>query len=910
MEDYSYIFNAEPSYIESMYRQYQQDTSSVDQAWRSFFEGFDFAERSNGGNLDSLQPNTSTYAKEFSVVSIINGYRRRGHLLSDTNPIRKRKDRHPHLNLSDFGLDDSDLDMKFQSGAEIGLPNASLREIIEKLNLLYCGHIGFEYKHIEDHEKRLWLRDKIENRPLNGYGFSEEKKTRILSKLNGAVLFEKFLHTKYVGQKRFSLEGGETTIPGLDAIINKGADDKVEEVIIGMAHRGRLNILVNIMGKTYEKVFNEFEGVAIPDLSYGSGDVKYHLGFSSQVETASGKLIHLKLAPNPSHLEAVDPVVLGFSRAKADILYESDFDKILPLLIHGDAALAGQGICYETIQMSQLKGYYTGGTIHFVINNQIGFTTDFDDARTSTYSTGVAQVVQAPVFHVNGDDPEAVVFVSELATEFRQRFNCDVFIDMVCFRKHGHNEGDDPQFTQPNLYKSIAEHPNAREMYMQQLIEADDFDTAIAKKMEDSFWSDLQNRFDLIKEKPLPYTYQEPEKAWQTLKKSIIAKDFDISPITGVKEEVVRKIDQHLMTIPEGLNPIPKVHRLLKSKKELLDKNQYDWAMGELLAYASILMEDKDVRLSGEDVKRGTFSHRHAVFRDLDSGIEYNRLEGIEEKQGKFRIFNSLLSEFAVLGFEYGYALSTPNNLVLWEAQFGDFFNGAQTIIDQFIISGKSKWQRMNGLVLLLPHGYEGQGPEHSSARLERWLQSCAEFNIAVVNATTPANFFHSLRRQLAWNFRIPLVVMSPKSLLRHPECISSIEDFCGETRFMEVIDDISIKSTVKTTKLVLCSGKIYYDLDRARRDRNIQHVAIVRLEQLYPFPQVQVDKLLKKYKNAQLIWVQEEPVNMGAASFIQLQLGSLLKEIIARGQSASPATGFKKVHDAEQEEIIKEALA
>lgn len=910
MKDYSYIFNAEPSYIESMYRQYQQDTSSVDQAWRSFFEGFDFAERSNGGNLDSLQPNTSTYAKEFSVVSIINGYRRRGHLLSDTNPIRKRKDRHPHLNLSDFGLDDSDLDMKFQSGAEIGLPNASLREIIEKLNLLYCGHIGFEYKHIEDHEKRLWLRDKIENRPLYGYGFSEEKKTRILSKLNGAVLFEKFLHTKYVGQKRFSLEGGETTIPGLDAIINKGADDKVEEVIIGMAHRGRLNILVNIMGKTYEKVFNEFEGVAIPDLSYGSGDVKYHLGFSSQVETSSGKLIHLKLAPNPSHLEAVDPVVLGFSRAKADILYESDFDKILPLLIHGDAALAGQGICYETIQMSQLKGYYTGGTIHFVINNQIGFTTDFDDARTSTYSTGVAQVVQAPVFHVNGDDPEAVVFVSELATEFRQRFNCDVFIDMVCFRKHGHNEGDDPQFTQPNLYKSIAEHPNAREIYMQQLIEADDFDTAIAKKMEDSFWSDLQNRFDLIKEKPLPYTYQEPEKAWQTLKKSIIAKDFDISPITGVKEEVVRKIDQHLMTIPEGLNPIPKVHRLLKSKKELLDKNQYDWAMGELLAYGTILMDKNDVRLSGEDVKRGTFSHRHAVFRDVGTDLEYNRLEGLTDDQGKFRIFNSLLSEFGVLGFEYGYALSSPKNLVIWEAQFGDFSNGAQTIIDQFIISGKSKWQRMNGLVLLLPHGYEGQGPEHSSARLERWLQSSAEFNIAVVNATTPANFFHSLRRQLAWNFRIPLVVMSPKSLLRHPECISSIEDFCGEMRFMEVIDDISIKSTVKTTKLVLCSGKIYYDLDRARRDRNVQHVAIVRLEQLYPFPQVQVDKLLKKYKNAQLVWVQEEPINMGAASFIQLQLGSLLKEIIARGQSASPATGFKKVHDAEQEEIIKEALA
>lgn len=910
MKDYSYIFNATPSFIDTMYAQYLSDPNSVEPGWRTFFEGFEFSGKSISAPTKSSDINIPDFDKEFSVVSIINGYRRRGHLLSDTNPIAQRKNRFPRLDLKDFGLSDADLDRQFISGKEIGLPNATLKEILQKLNKIYCGSIGFEYKHIENYEKRQWLRERIENRPLDNYAYSAEKKKRILSKLNGATVFEKFLHTKYIGQKRFSLEGGETTIPALDAIINKAADADVEEFVIGMAHRGRLNVLANVLGKTYENVFNEFEGIAIPDLSYGSGDVKYHLGFSSQVETASGKKVHLKLAPNPSHLEAVDPVVLGFSRAKADILYESQFNRILPILIHGDAALAGQGVCYETTQMSLLKGYLTGGTLHFVINNQVGFTTDFDDARSSTYSTGLAQVVQAPVFHVNGDEPEAVVFVSELAVEYRQKFGCDVFIDMVCYRRHGHNEGDDPQFTQPIMYKRIAEHPTPREIYVSQLTQRGDIDLQIAKEMEDTFWAELQARLDMVKQKNLPYSYQEPEQAWRSLRKEVLPKYFEKSPATGVSSTILKSIADHLMRIPEGFTPLTKIHRLLKAKEEGIAKNEYDWAMGELMAYGSILLENRDVRLSGEDVKRGTFSHRHAVFYDAETNKEYSRLAHLADQQGEFRIYNSLLSEFAVLGFEYGYALASPNNLVIWEAQFGDFVNGAQTIIDQFITTGMTKWHRMNGLVMLLPHGYEGQGPEHSSARLERWLQNASELNMAITNITTPANFFHALRRQLAWDFRIPLVVMSPKSLLRHPECVSRLEDFSENTSFLEVIDDKSIANTARVTKVLLCSGKIYYDLIKYRRDNKLENTAIVRIEQLYPFPASQLDEILKKYKTAKIVWVQEEPVNMGAATFVQQMLGKSLSEMVARAHVASPASGFKRVHDTEQAELLKDAFA
>jgi 2-oxoglutarate dehydrogenase E1 component len=935
MNDYSYVFNAHPSFIESMYKKFQEDPASVEDGWRSFFEGFEFAAKANGnGNSSSATASAVDLAtmneKEFGVQSIIHGFRSRGHLKSTTNPIRSRRDRHPNLDLADYNLAESDLEKTFAAGEELGMRNATLQQIINRLKEIYCGNIGYEYAYIDNREKRMWLRDKIENRDSSNFALSVEKKKRILQKLSDAVGFEKFLHTKYVGQKRFSLEGGESTIAALDAIINVAANAEevfgkgtkeypifnVEEVVIGMAHRGRLNILANIMGKTYEHIFNEFEGTAVPDLSYGDGDVKYHLGYSSQVETPTGKKIHLKLAPNPSHLESVNTVVEGFARAKADILYKSNYDKILPILIHGDAAIAGQGIVYETVQMSQLEGYYTGGTIHFVINNQIGFTTDFDDARSSTYSTGVASLVQAPVFHVNGDDPEAVIFAVELATEYRQIFHTDVFIDMVCYRKHGHNEGDDPQFTQPEMYINfIKNHKNPREIYSQVLADRGDVEKDLAEKMETEFWDNLQKRLDSVKQKPLPYDYQTPELAWKKLTRTTDLNEFQSSPATGIAKTQIDKIIKHLMTIPEGFNQLSKINRLIKGKQKLLDVNKLDWAMAELMAYGSILLENRNVRMSGQDVQRGTFSHRHAIFNDKETFEEKNRLDGMAKKQGKFRIYNSFLSEFGALGFEYGYSLATPDDLVIWEAQFGDFYNGAQTIVDQYIAAAESKWQRMSGLVMLLPHGYEGQGPEHSSARLERFLQMCAEANIAVANITTPANIFHAMRRQLARPFRKPLVIMSPKSLLRHPMAVSDLSEFETGSGFQEVINDpeVTTKSAKKVKRVLLCSGKIYYDLMEKKMEDKRDDVAIVRVEQLYPLPTDQLSKIFKQYKNAEIKWVQEESENMGAWRYMQAKFLVYYKHIelenISRRATASPATGFKKVHDEQQAEIVDKAF-
>ena len=912
MADYSYVFNAHPEFIENMYKNYVNDPVSVEDGWRTFFQGFEFASNKNGHSNGQVAIESGQLDKEFAVLSLIHGYRDRGHLLSDTNPIRERRDRKPYLAISDYGLTDADLTQAYAAGAEIGLPGATLSEIETKLKSIYIQSIGFEYAHIENREKKAWLREKIENRPLDGsHGLSQDTKKRILEKLNGAVMFEKFLHTKYVGQKRFSLEGGESIIPGIDAIINTGAADVVEEVIIGMAHRGRLNVLANIMGKTYEHLFNEFEGTALPDLSFGDGDVKYHLGYSSQVETQNGKNVHLKLVPNPSHLESVNPVVEGFSRAKADILYKSDYDKILPILIHGDAAIAGQGVVYECIQMSQLPGYYTGGTIHLVINNQIGFTTNFDDARSSTYCTGVASLIQAPVFHVNGDDPEAVVYAMKLATEYRQKFNNDVFIDMVCYRKHGHNEGDDPKFTQPQMYEIINKHENPREIYVKTLTDRGDVEKSLAEKLEKQFWDDLQKRLDSVKQKPLPYTYQEPENAWRELKKTKDPKDFEVSPDTGIKKEIITKSLKHLMGLPENFTPISKVKRLNKGKQKLLDQGKLDWALAELLAYSSVLLEGKDVRMSGQDVKRGTFSHRHAVYNDAKTFEEYNRLSDLSDDQGRFMIYNSLLSEFAVLGFEYGYSLASPDSLVIWEAQFGDFYNGAQTIVDQYISAAESKWQRMSGLIMLLPHGYAGQGPEHSSARLERFLQMCAEYNMTVANITSPANFFHAIRRQLARPFRKPLVVMSPKSLLRHPSCVSNISDIESGNSFKELIDDSNFKTGKGVKKVILCTGKVYYDLISKRTElKKDKEVAIVRLEQLYPFPQNQIDAVIKKYKGAELFWVQEEPGNMGGWQYILSFMYQQGIHLVSRKTSASPATGFKKQHDKEQAKVLEKAFA
>lgn len=916
MVDYSFVFNAHPAFIASMYEKYQQNPESVEEGWRVFFKGFDFAANGNGtASAMSSNDNGSSIGlndNELKVHSLIVAYRNRGHLRSNTNPIRQRRDRRPHLDLADFGLSDRDMDTVFKAGNEIqGLKDATLKEIINRLEKVYCGHIGFEYHHIQDRVKRRWIRERIEaHTPERSFDLSIEKKKRILEKLNGAVGFEKFLGTKYVGQKRFSLEGGETTIPALDAIINNAAESGVEECVIGMAHRGRLNVLANIMGKTYQQIFNEFEGMAVPDLSFGDGDVKYHLGFSSQVETISGKKIDLKLVPNPSHLESVDPIVQGFSRAKADILFQSDYDKILPILIHGDAAVAGQGVVYETTQMSQLEGYYTGGTLHFVINNQIGFTTDFDDARSSTYSTSVASVVQAPVFHVNGDDPEAVVFAVEFALAYRQKFNNDVFIDMVCYRKHGHNEGDDPKFTQPEMYDNIKKHDNPRSIYSQQLIDRGDVEKDLAEGLEQNFWNDLQARLEEVKQTPLPYEYQEFEQAWRQLKKKTTYKDFLVSPETGIEKATSEKILNHLMTIPADLNPITKIKRVLKGKQKLLDDNKLDWALAELMAYGSILLDGKNVRMSGQDVRRGTFSHRHAVLHDQATEKEYNRLSGMTPDQGKFIIYNSLLSEFGVMGFEYGYSLASPEHLVIWEAQFGDFFNGAQTIIDQYIAAAESKWRRQSGLVLLLPHGYEGQGPEHSSGRVERFLQSCAELNMAVANCTTPANFFHIMRRQLARPFRKPLIVMTPKSLLRHPEVISDISEFHTGTKFRELIDDSEkLKSGKKIEKLLMCSGKVYYDLAQRKKETKDDTVAIIRLEQLYPLPMQQLKAAFKKYENATIRWVQEEPSNMGAWQYILSYFPNKEIELIARKSSASPATGFKKVHEIEQLGIVERAF-
>ncbi|MBS1668422.1 MAG: 2-oxoglutarate dehydrogenase E1 component [Bacteroidetes bacterium] len=925
MKDFQFITNSSPAYIESLYQDFRNNPDLVDPEYKKFFEGFDFAisQGINGSAASALNGKTAgpavkdaalmtadgvDWKKELGAYRLILGYRNKGHLLAKTNPIRERKDRGANLGLSFFGFTEQDLDKNFFAGNLIGLGTTNLRNILKHLQGCYADHVGIEFKYISDQVKIDWLTNEMEKKFLTP--LSLEKKKRILEKLNEGVMFEKFLHTKYIGQKRFSLEGGETTIAALDSIINTAAEYDVHEAVIGMAHRGRLNVLANIMGKTYEQIFSEFEGTAKLDQTMGSGDVKYHLGFGSELKTPSGKTIHLKLIPNPSHLEAVDPVVEGFSRAKADVMYKSDFDKILPILIHGDASVAGQGIVYEVMQMSGLDGYYTGGTIHFVINNQIGFTTNFEDARSSDYCTSLAAAIHAPVLHVNGDDAEAVVKCAEIATRYRQEFNCDVFIDMVCYRRHGHNEGDDPKFTQPHLYALIDKHPNPREVYTQFLIENGEGDAKVlAKEMEKKFWQDLQERLDEVKQKPLPYSYQQPELWWKSLRRATL-EDFNQSPVTAISETDFRKIFGALMEWPTDFKPLKKVEKILQEKIKLFhEEGKADWATAELLAYGSLILDGKDVRMSGQDVKRGTFSHRHAVLRDEDTDQEYSRLSRVPDAKGQFRIYNSFLSEYGVLGFEYGYALANPNALVIWEAQFGDFANGGQTITDQFITAGEQKWQRMNGLVMLLPHGYEGQGPEHSSARIERFLQMCAELNIVVTNITTSSNLFHAFRRQLAWPFRKPLINFSPKANLRLPASYSKMEEFTNGS-FREVIDDSFVENAQVVKKVLFCSGKIYFDLAEKQQKDNRKEVAIIRVEQLYPLPITQLESLNEKYKNATWFWVQEEPLNMGAASFLQMNLKNIDYGIISRHPSAATATGYNKVHKQEQEEIVDTAFS
>ena len=898
MDKYSFLGAVHSNMIEMMYDQYIQNPDSVDEGWRSFFQGFDFAKEIY--SEDDEVP--ETFKKEFRVINLINAYRTRGHLFTKTNPVRERRKYTPSLAIEHFDLEEADLEIVFQAGSTVGIGPATLQEIITHLEQVYCQSIGVEYMYIRKPEEVEWIKNRL-HQNNNTPTFNVDQKKHILHKLNQAVAFENFLHTKYVGQKRFSLEGAESLIPALDALIERGADLGVEEYVMGMAHRGRLNVLANIFNKTYKDIFTEFEGKEYEDALF-DGDVKYHLGFTSEQACDNGKKVKMSLSPNPSHLEAVDPVVEGISRAKIDDKYAGNNKKLVPILIHGDAALAGQGVVYEVIQMAQLDGYKTGGTIHVAINNQIGFTTNYLDARSSTYCTDVAKVTLSPVFHVNGDDVEAVVHAMQIATEYRQKFGKDVFIDLLCYRKYGHNEGDEPRFTQPLLYKAISKHKNPREIYNQKLMSEGVVEANIAKEMEAEFKLLLQDRFDESKEVEKAFITPFLEQEWEGFLKAK-PEDFDISPETGVAKDDILAVAEKLYNVQEEKQLFKKSRRLLSDRKKMVeDTNRLDWAMGELLAYGTLLQEGHPIRISGQDVERGTFSHRHAVLTLEDSEQEICPLNSVSDV-AKFTAFNSLLSEYGVLGFDYGYAMAMPNSLTIWEAQFGDFSNGAQIMLDQFISSAEDKWKMMNGLVMLLPHGYEGQGAEHSSARLERYLQLCAQHNMQMVNCTTPANFFHVLRRQLKRNFRKPLVVFTPKSLLRHPQCISPIQDFTTG-RFQEIIDDTIEASSVK--KLVLCSGKLYYELLQEREENNRNDVAIVRMEQLYPLPTKQINTVIEKYNPEQLIWAQEEPENMGAWSHILRNLRYLPFEVVARTESAATASGSSK-RSAKRQKIIIEQV-
>ena len=902
MDKLSYLSNAHISSIEDLFQQYLKDKNSVDFGWQKFFEGFEFA-RKNYEDSGEIPLNVK---KEFNVINLINGYRTRGHLFTQTNPVRERRQYQPNLDIENFGLEQIDLETVFHAGTQIGIGPAKLKDIVAHLEQTYCLSIGAEYMYIRTPEVIEWLQEKMES-SKNTPNFVAHDKLIILHKLNQAVSFENFLHTKFVGQKRFSLEGAEATIPALDAVCEFGADMGIKDFIIGMAHRGRLNILTNILHKKYEDIFSEFEGFLSEEADF-DGDVKYHQGYSSDRISEHGNKFHISLTPNPSHLEAVNPVVEGIARAKIDNFHNGDIKKVCPIIIHGDAAIAGQGIVYEVLQMSKLDGYKTGGTVHLVINNQVGFTTNYLDARSSTYCTDVAKTVLSPVFHVNGDDVEALVFTVKLAMEFRQKFHSDVFIDVLCYRKYGHNEGDEPRFTQPLLYKAIAAHPNPREIYVEQLISRGDIDLEFAKETEKNFKELLQEELDKAKKAGKSKVTSFLKSQWTGLKMADNSA-FDKSPDTSIDKKTFLEIAKKTVELPKDKKFFNKIQKLFDDRAAMITNDNYDWAMGELMAYATLMKDGHDVRFSGQDVERGTFSHRHAVVKFEDSEEEYTPLNNFGAK-GKLSIYNSLLSEYGVLGFEFGYSLTAPNALTIWEAQFGDFFNGAQIVIDQFITSAEAKWRRMSGLVMLLPHGYEGMGPEHSSARMERFLQQCAGNNMQLVNCTTPANQFHVLRRQLLRDFRKPLICFTPKKLLRYSSCVSSIKDFTTGG-FQEVIDDASANAK-SVKKVVFCSGKIYYDLIEGKQKVEADDVAIIRVEQLYPFPAKQIGAIIEKYKTADdFVWAQEEPENMGAwAHMMRFFLkypetkGVILK-YVGRAESSSPATGFSKSHGEQQQRII-----
>ncbi len=901
MDKYSYLSNVDGAVVDDLYQQYLQDPTSVDVSWQKFFEGFEFA-RINYAESGQLP---EQLGKELKVLQLISGYRTRGHLFTKTNPVRERRKYSPTLDIENFGLDKGDLEAVFEAGSEIGLGPTKLKDIIAHLDQTYCQSIGVEYVFIRKPEKVNWLQKRMEE-VKNTPDFSIEEKKEFLYKLNQATVFEQFLGKKFIGQKRFSIEGAETLIAGLDTIIEYGADEHgIEDIVIGMAHRGRLNVLANTLNKTYRDIFSEFEGKDYAD-ALVEGDVKYHMGYNSEVVTNQKKKIKLTLVPNPSHLESVDGLVEGVARAISDEDHKKDRGRVVPLLIHGDAAIAGQGVVYEVVQMASLKGYSTGGTIHLVINNQVGFTTNYLDARSSTYCTDVAKVTHSPVFHVNGDDVEALAYVMKLALDWRQKYGKDVFIDILCYRKHGHNEGDEPKFTQPQLYKAIASHPDPRTIYVQKLQEGGVIEADLAKEMEKQFSEMLDQRLSESKEICQATITPFMADRWEDFKRPAYSV-FEKSPKTGVAKKTLLAIGEKLTEVPSGKKFFRKLERILKDRKRMLEEDALDWGMAELMAYGSLLNDGHPIRFSGQDVERGTFSHRHAVVKVEDSEEEYIHLNNISKKQARFEIYNSLLSEYAVLGFEYGYALTLPGALTIWEAQFGDFVNGAQIILDQYLCAAEEKWNAMNGLVMLLPHGYEGMGAEHSSGRMERFLSLCADGNMIVANCTTPANFFHILRRQLAYSFRRPLIMFTPKSLLRHPKCISKLSDLT-HGGFQELIDDTVVKAK-DVRKVIFCQGKIYYDLLAKQEEAKAMDTALVRIEQLHPLPVDQIIAVLDKYSKAEPpVWVQEEPENMGAWPYLAMYFPVRL-EVIARPASGAPATGSSERSTAQQADIVARAF-
>ena len=891
MDKYSFLNAAHTGYFAQLYDQYLQQPDSVEPSWRAFFQGFDFGMENNAtvGSEDNPQV-PEHLQREFKVVQLIDAYRKRGHLFTKTNPVRDRRTYTPNLSLENFGLSQKDLNQVFNAGETMGIGPAPLSKIINHLEQVYCDSIGVEYTYIRDPEKINWIQEKLHinnNHPQ----FSVAQKKHILNKLNQAVSFENFLHTKYVGQKRFSLEGGESLIPALDAVVEAAAEKGVEEFIMGMAHRGRLNTLTNIFGKSSRDIFSEFDGKDYEEVVF-DGDVKYHLGWTAKRSTDNGKKINMNIAPNPSHLETVGAVVQGITRAKLENKYNFDTHKVLPIIVHGDAAIAGQGLPYEIVQMARLKGYGTGGTVHIVVNNQVGFTTNYLDARSSTYCTDVAKVTLSPVLHVNADDAEAVVHATLFALDYRMKFGRDVFIDLLGYRKYGHNEGDEPRFTQPKLYKAIAKHKNPRDLYAEQLIAQGIVTQAEVKQLEkeykDSLEIDLQDSRKIEKTEITPFM-QDEWKGFTRVEESEMMKDVP----TAVSKELLTQVAKTITELPPDKKFLRKIEKLIGDRKKMFFENDaMDWAMGELLAYGSLLAEGHEVRISGQDVERGTFSHRHAIVKAEESEEEIILLNAIQEKQARFSIYNSLLSEYGVLGFDYGYAMASPNALTIWEAQFGDFSNGAQIMIDQYISAAEDKWKLQNGIVLLLPHGYEGQGAEHSSARMERYLQLCAKDNMFVANCTTPANLFHLLRRQVKSNYRKPLVVFTPKSLLRHPSVVSPLEAF-SSGHFRTVIGDDQVTPS-KAKKLVFCSGKFYYDLLKKRQESGIKDVALVRVEQLFPLPIVAIQEQLAAYSDVEdIVWAQEEPRNMGAWSHLLMHLPEAARfRPATRRFYATPAAG------------------